>query len=152
LESDFSPHRDFDLVECLEVAEHLEETAADRFVESLTSHTGTVLFSAAVPGQGGTHHVTEQWPSYWIPKFGRAGFQPFDVIRPRIWKDRRVVVWYRQNILIFANGRVFDPPEPCFDWVHPELWADRTNYGAHPRQLLWSLPEAVKTIVRRIRR
>src|SRR5262249_29915915 len=45
--------RRFDLVVSLEVAEHLPPESADAFVESLVSLGPTVLFSAAVPGQGG---------------------------------------------------------------------------------------------------
>lgn len=56
--------RTFDLVQSLEVAEHLDEVHADAFVASLARHGDTVLFSAALPGQGGAHHVNEQWPSY----------------------------------------------------------------------------------------
>ena len=86
LQKPFSLGRKFDLVECLEVAEHLDETYADLFIESLASHGDTILFSAAIPGQGGTHHVNEQWPSYWIEKFSRSGFKKmYDAIRPRIW-------------------------------------------------------------------
>jgi SAM-dependent methyltransferase len=58
-------HRTFDLVVSLEVAEHLPVACAGEFVASLTSLGSAVLFSAAVPGQGGTHHVNERWQDYW---------------------------------------------------------------------------------------
>src|SRR6266852_8889948 len=45
--------RRFDLVQSLEVAEHLSASRARRFVDTLTAHGSCVLFSAAVPGQGG---------------------------------------------------------------------------------------------------
>lgn len=41
--------RSFDLALCLEVAEHLPEEAADRFVESLTALAPVIVFSAAIP-------------------------------------------------------------------------------------------------------
>ena len=44
----------FDVVISLEVAEHLPESAADTFIDSLVSHGDVILFSAAVPYQGGT--------------------------------------------------------------------------------------------------
>jgi SAM-dependent methyltransferase len=122
--------RRFDVVECLEVAEHLEEGVADTLVGSLARHGDVVLFSAAIPGQGGTHHVNERWPSYWVPKFQRLGFEVFDVIRPRIWGDRRVEPWYRQNVMIFARGSAAGPltssalpAMPVLDVVHPDLFA-----------------------------
>jgi len=55
----------FDVAVCLEVAEHLDKTRAESLVADLTSLAPTILFSAAIPGQGGTHHVNEQWASYW---------------------------------------------------------------------------------------
>ena len=61
--------RKFDLVMSTEVAEHLSSDAAEDFIQSLCRHGDIVLFSAAIPGQGGTHHVNEQYPSYWINIF-----------------------------------------------------------------------------------
>ena len=68
----------FDLVNCLEVAEHLHSDKASTFVLELTKLADVVVFSAAVPGQGGTHHVNEQWPSYWINLFSTFGFKALD--------------------------------------------------------------------------
>lgn len=126
--------RKFDLVMSMEVAEHLEPQHADGFIDSLTRHGDTVLFSAAVPGQGGAHHVNEQWPSYWLPKFAERGFVCFDVLRPAIWDDARIESWYRQNLLIFAREtpgrriaaaitRLGFAAMPILDVVHPELFA-----------------------------
>ena len=55
----------FDLVMCMEVAEHLPHARAPSLVAELTSLSDAVLFSAAVPFQYGTNHVNEQWPEYW---------------------------------------------------------------------------------------
>ncbi|MDR3292467.1 MAG: class I SAM-dependent methyltransferase, partial [Methanobrevibacter sp.] len=68
----------FDLAMSLEVAEHLSENVAHDFIEYLTSKSDIVLFSAAVPGQGGTHHINEQWPEYWIKIFKENGFEVVD--------------------------------------------------------------------------
>jgi len=119
LREPFSLGRRFDLAQSLEVAEHLDERYADTFVHCVTAHADVVMFSAAIPGQGGTHHVNEQWPSYWVEKFAKAGLQLFDVIRPAIWGDDRVDWWYRQNILLFAKSLAVDVRETCLDIVHP---------------------------------
>ena len=145
----FSLGRKFDLVQSLEVGEHLDEVYADLFVESLTSHGDVILFSAAIPGQGGTHHVNEQWPSYWIKKFAQAGFAPYDALRSLIWTDRRVAMWYRQNILIFSKERVFEGSETCPDLVHPEIWEYATSYDRHPADVVRNFPVAVKSLVRK---
>jgi SAM-dependent methyltransferase len=148
LQVGFSLGRKFDLVESLEVAEHLDEAYADLFVKSLTSHGDVILFSAAIPGQGGRHHVNEQWPSYWIGKFAEAGFKSYDALRPLIWTDRRVARWYRQNILIFAKERVFEGSQICPDLVHPEIWQHGISYDRHPVEVVRSFPVAVKALVR----
>jgi hypothetical protein len=62
-----------------------------------------VLFSAAVPGQGGSLHINEQWPSYWRWRFGAEGLKLFDPIRPLIRNDGPVQWRYRQNLLMFAS-------------------------------------------------
>ncbi len=95
--------RRFDMAMSLEVGEHLPPAAARRFVDQLTSLAPVVVFSAAIPGQGGQCHVNEQWPSYWIDLFSQAGFQVFDILRPHIWRDEQIPYWYRQNILVFAS-------------------------------------------------
>jgi SAM-dependent methyltransferase len=144
LEQPFSLGRKFDLVQTLEVAEHLDEASANTFVESLARHGEAVLFSAAIPGQGGTHHVNEQWPSYWAEKFARAGYTAYDVIRPQIWTDPRIAVWYRQNILLFTRGRAFDGAVTRLDVVHPELWQNENSW-----QVLRSAPNALATLAGR---
>lgn len=94
--------RRFDLAICLEVAEHLEAAAADVLVESLVALAPAVLFSAAVPQQGGDHHVNEQWPDYWVERFAAHGLVAIDAIRPVVWDREEVPWWYRQNILLFC--------------------------------------------------
>jgi len=61
------------------------------------------LFSAAVPGQGGTEHVNEQWPEYWHDKFANYGFLKLDIIRKEIWLNPSVKYWYRQNTFVYTK-------------------------------------------------
>ncbi len=93
----------FDLVESLEVAEHLPEAAADTFVATLVRHGDVVLFSAAPPGQGGEHHVNEQPLAYWVEKFRARGYVPFDHPRAAVRGVREIEPWYRYNTLLFAS-------------------------------------------------
>lgn len=95
--------RRFDLALSLEVAEHLPPAAAEQFVASLTTLAGALLFSAAIPHQGGTGHLHERWPSYWAGLFTRRGYRPIDCIRPRVWSDDRVCWWYAQNTILYAD-------------------------------------------------
>lgn len=93
----------YDLAMTLEVAEHIDEVNADTFVDSLAKLSDTIMFSAAIEGQGGQHHVNERPLAYWIEKFATRGFKPFDPIRPRVWQNAEVCWWYRQNIVIFCR-------------------------------------------------
>ena len=104
LSQSVSLNRTFDLAVSLEVAEHLPAESAPGFVESLTNLSDVVLFSAAIPHQGGTHHVNEQWPNYWIDLFESRGYIPVDSLRPRLWNDAAVQPWYAQNSFIFVRG------------------------------------------------
>jgi SAM-dependent methyltransferase len=100
----FELGRTFDLVQSLEVAEHIDEKAAEIFVLNLVRHAGRyILFSAAVPGQGGEHHVNEQPYDFWRKRFADHGFAAYDFVRPRIAADSRISFWYRYNILLFAR-------------------------------------------------
>jgi|APTNR8051073442_1049403.scaffolds.fasta_scaffold15085_2 SAM-dependent methyltransferase len=120
----------FDLAICLEVAAHLPPERAPTFIRELTQLADVVLFSAAIPHQGGMCHVNEQFPSYWIARFRDAGMRCFDFLRPRIWDFADLPVAYRQNILVFARDREFPAPvthPATADRVHPGLWAERNG-------------------------
>lgn len=150
----FDLSRRFDLVVCLEVAEHLIGDPA-AFVESLCRHGDKVLFSAAIPGQGGTHHVNEQWLSYWDERFATQGYQVFDLLRAGLWRDRRVEWWYRQNIVLFATGesavalRGTPPAASLIDVVHPEVWTGARREVGVREVLTEMLPYAATGALRR---
>jgi hypothetical protein len=96
--------RKFGLVECLEVAEHLPETHADTLVDTLARHGDVVLFSAAIPGQGGEYHVNEQPLEYWRAKFAARGYAAYDAIRHRIAALSDIEPWYRYNAVVYASA------------------------------------------------
>jgi SAM-dependent methyltransferase len=95
--------RRFDLVQSLEAAEHLPAGTADNFIEMLTAHSPLVMFSAAVPGQGGEHHINEQPLEYWREKFRRCRYVAIDYIRPQVIDNYKVKSWYRNNIVLYSH-------------------------------------------------
>jgi SAM-dependent methyltransferase len=110
----FRGARTFDLAIALEVAHHLPASAADVYVDSLCHLAPLVLFSAAVPEQGGSegiHHVNEQWPWYWHQRFEQRGYVVTDSIRPQIWQNERIAPWYRQNIFLMIRRDVWQTNE-----------------------------------------
>jgi SAM-dependent methyltransferase len=111
LRAGFATDRRFDLALSLEVAEHLPPEAADGFVDSLVDLAPAVLFSAAVPGQGGVQHLNEQWQDAWAACFARHGYSPVDVVRPVHWDDPAVDWWYLQNALLYVDGALTGRPE-----------------------------------------
>jgi SAM-dependent methyltransferase len=104
LEKPFDLKRRFDLVLSLEVGEHLAPDSAEILVDNLTRAGPVILFSAAVPFSGGTHHVNEQWPEYWAEKFRARGYSVIDCIRSRVWTDPAVTWWYAQGALLLAEA------------------------------------------------
>jgi SAM-dependent methyltransferase len=94
----FDLGRRFEVAICLEVAEHLPESAVESLISSIVAHSDVVLFSAACPSQPGQHHVNCQWPAYWQKLFNRHGFTCEDSVRWHVWEDQRIEPWYRQNI------------------------------------------------------
>ena len=141
-------NRTFDLAICLEVAEHLPESRAGSFVSDLTSLSPCVLFSAAIPGQGGTHHINLQYLPYWIDLFQRRGYKGIDPIRPRILGDPSVEWFYQQNTVMFvAEGhpllaKGFPQPQT---FIHETLYESARNPSSMSfRMLLSALPIALR--------
>ena len=62
-----------DLVMCIEVLEHLPNEAAATAVKTISRAGPIAVVTAAEPGQGGTYHVNEQQPSFWIDLFESEG-------------------------------------------------------------------------------
>jgi len=138
--------RRFDLALSLEVAEHLPASAAQIFVQSLCDAADVVLFSAAIPGQGGRRHVNEQWPAYWAELFADFQYECYDFLRPKIWNNPRVTWHYAQNSLIFAHAgsrHFFGEPTTPLSLVHPVLWSSQVARMKNPGKLLESLPKAI---------
>jgi methyltransferase family protein len=96
--------RVFNLALCLEVGEHLPESAADTLIDTLATHSDTVVFSAAVVGQEGTGHINCQPHEYWHEKFEARGYAMEDTIRPLIAMDWRISPWYRSNVFLYRRG------------------------------------------------
>ncbi|MCE0498359.1 MAG: class I SAM-dependent methyltransferase [Methylacidiphilales bacterium] len=118
----WSMGRKYDLVLCLEVAEHLAEQHAAILIDSLVSHADTIVFSAACPFQEGQNHINCQWPVYWQRLFNERGFACSDELRGHIWCDARIEPWYRQNIFIArrVEQKTAGKEARLRSMVHPE--------------------------------
>lgn len=68
--------REFQFVSCIEVVEHMPPHAAETLCQTLARHTspgGILIFTSALPGNGGTGHLTMQPPFWWRGKLYEAG-------------------------------------------------------------------------------
>lgn len=128
----------FDLALCLEVAEHLPENKADNIVSSLVNLADILIFSAAIPLQGGQGHLNEQWHTYWQEKFEKYNFQFYDILRPAFWQNEKVDWWYKQNMFVVINENKISETTrqkmkdlPTFQnqkLVHPQLFTEVSTY------------------------
>ena len=116
----------YDLAICLEVAEHIYEEKSDVLLKNLVNSSDIILFSCAIINQGGTNHVNEQYPSYWIKKFDKYEYKMVDGIRSNFWDDKDIAFWYRQNMVLFVKKNRYEEIKKLFpnniipsDVVHP---------------------------------
>jgi SAM-dependent methyltransferase len=140
----FDLGRQFDLVQSLEVGEHIEEHASEIFIESIVRHARRyVVFSAAPPGQGGEYHINEQPYEFWRRKFEQRGFVTVDTVRPAIAGDNRISYWYRYNSLLFIRREALAEI--------PEDMRDKVLRGSDQIKDLSPLPFRIrKALVRRL--
>jgi SAM-dependent methyltransferase len=98
----------FDLAICIEVAEHLPERAARPLVAGLARLSDRVVFTAATPGQGGTHHVNEQPRAYWERLFAEHDLAAADETLASLRADIAEIPeprWMHANLAVFERAR-----------------------------------------------
>ena len=149
----------FDLAVSLEVAEHLPPKRAAGFVADLAAVAPAVLFSAAVPHQGGAGHVNEQWPEYWAALFAERGFRTVDCIRRLVWDDPDVAYYYAQNTFLFVEPTVLEHHTHLHPFVaeagdcslsriHPRRWLEVNDPKRRSlTETLRGLPWALRNVV-----
>lgn len=119
----------FDLAICLEVAEHVPSDGARTLIRSLCSASDWVLFSAALPHQGGMGHINENWVEYWAALFAENSYLCYDILRMKFWHDTRIAHYYRQNTCLYVRpgahyalaARGYKPSTRPPSLIHPEL-------------------------------
>jgi hypothetical protein len=94
----------YDLAISLEVGEHLPKKNAEVYIKSLVGLSDVILFSAAIPFQGGVNHINCQWPEYWINLFNIEKYNVIDLIRKKVWNNPSVDHWYSQNAFLFVKN------------------------------------------------
>ena len=95
----------YDLVWCCEVAEHIDESAVDHFIDTITN-CRVLALTAAPPGDGGHHHVNCQPVEYWIEKVQAKGLA-MDVQKTNEARQGAVAIGPRQDSHFMRNGMLF---------------------------------------------
>jgi len=66
--------RQYDLITCVEVVEHLPEAAAQYAIGLMCQHTRTILFSSSPTDFTEPTHINVHGPEYWAEQFARFSF------------------------------------------------------------------------------
>lgn len=95
--------RTFDLVLCMEVAEHMPREHHARLFDGLARfEPKVVIFSGAVPNQDGLGHVACRPESEWMEEFTSRGFV-HDAAASQRLRDAAYWGWFKDNLNVFRR-------------------------------------------------
>lgn len=103
--------KSFQLVTCIEVAEHIHPSYDGIFMDTISRHVssdnGVLVFTAAHPGQEGEDHVNTRPAIYWRDQFyGRGlGFnQELTARLSLLWSNiNSPLYWLPANVQVFTR-------------------------------------------------
>jgi glycosyltransferase involved in cell wall biosynthesis len=108
-ESIFDTKRTAEVVTCYEVLEHIDPVYGDDCVDALYDAIepgGTMIFTAAQPGQGGVGHINCRKRQYWLDKFVAKGL----IYHPGLTDDLIAfekkgihMGWFIRNVMVFKK-------------------------------------------------
>lgn len=101
----FDLHETFDLVTCIEVAEHLVPGSEETLMTSLARHaTDAILFSAAEKEQPGEAHINCRPFDEWLERWLAMGWAP-DPLASLAFRSLSTFSWLRRNpVLLRRTG------------------------------------------------
>jgi cyclopropane fatty-acyl-phospholipid synthase-like methyltransferase len=111
------PNGPVDIVTCIEVAEHLHESAHSTLADTLCNNLAYgnnkfLIFSAARPGQDGTGHVACRPAHYWAEQFIMRGLTANDIMTMNLsllWsRIKSPLNYFYDNLMVFHKGSTRD--------------------------------------------
>ena len=136
----------YDLITCIEVAEHLPTFSVDEAIGNLCRHTDAVLFSSTPDDFDEPTHLNVESSGYWSEIFARHGFLrdvDFDasflaahaILFRRSATDLRSVIYQYERVISEAKSASIRGDSAVVE--HAKL-ADRYNALAHEKQDLFA--------------
>lgn len=112
--TEFAVAKRFDLVACIEVAEHIESSLSDKLIATITNHAAKwVYFTAASPYQPGHGHINCHQQFFWLKRFRNHGFhldwRQTETLIESI-HDLTPATWLIENSLILRREDVPQSP------------------------------------------
>ncbi len=96
--------RRFDLVICVEVAEHLDPAREAVLIETIARHADrAIVFSAAEPEQPGHGHVNCRPLGYWLDLWRARGWLP-DAVESMAMRALASLSWFRRNLVVLHRA------------------------------------------------
>lgn len=111
------PNGPVDMVFCIEVAEHLHESAHATLCDTICNNLKNgnnkfLIFSAARPGQDGTGHVACRPAAYWAQQFIMRGLTANDIKTMNLsllWsRINSPLNYFYDNLMVFHKGGTRD--------------------------------------------
>jgi hypothetical protein len=93
----------YDVAISTEVAEHLLPIVSGELIKSMTSVSEVVVFSAAVPMQGGDGHINCRSRLEWHNEFVKCNFQIVDTLRQNFRFNNKLGLWHKLNIIDYVS-------------------------------------------------
>ena len=101
--------RQFDLVFCLEVAEHISPDAMPVLLDTIENHArDLIVFSMAEPGQPGNGHINCRTMEEVLALWKARGWTP-DLVETLGVRALSTMAWFRRNIVVLRKGQAEDP-------------------------------------------
>jgi hypothetical protein len=92
---------------CLEVLEHIDDEHHEIVLKNLINNTSMLIFTAALPGQGGTGHINCRPRIDWISRFQKLGwFVDIDATEHLVkyMLQGPHMGWFVENVIVLTNN------------------------------------------------
>ena len=119
-------------------------------LDYITECSDIIIFSAAIPYQGGNGHINEQRHNYWIEEFAKRNFDYCDSFKSNLIWNEAIFYWLRQNLFIFFKNQPSDSPLKNSKWIAKDfeiVHVNILNHGFGLKEWLKIMPGAIRNSI-----